>query len=281
MRSIGELGNISAAEYAWRTRTCSTERPVNTVQVGPVTEVPLRRNGSVDHILCDLFRTQTVQPRIGALNINTQQRVSIQQHALNSLFLGLAAGTQTIDQTRSNRLAVDPNASPTPTPAATPPIYSIYQRRFISSPPADDNPVRPFFQIGEFASPISRLINSSIRVSGESRSTVTYSVLRANPTLQSTIVPDYRSDMLAEQEFRGVSNSVTTRGNVFRVLYVGQGVKDLNADGNVTANEVQAEVLAEAFIERQATFVPEGTNPDAMKTSGSNYKILSSRVITQ
>lgn len=282
MRSIGELGNISTAEYAWRTLYMQyPERPVNTVQVGPVTEVPLRRNGSVDHILCDLFRTQAVQPRIGALNINTQQRVSIQQHALNSLFLGLAAGTQTIDQTRSNRLAVDPNASPTPAPAATPPIYSIYQRRFISSPPADDNPVRPFFQIGEFASPISRLINSSIRVSGESRSTVTYSVLRANPTLQSTIVPDYRSDMLAEQEFRGVSNSVTTRGNVFRVLYVGQGVKDLNADGNVTANEVQAEVLAEAFIERQATFVPEGTNPDAMKTSGSNYKILSSRVITQ
>lgn len=282
MLSVGELGNVSAAEYPWRTLYMQyPERPVNTVQVGPATEVPLRRSTTFDYILTDLFRTRTVQPRLGALNINSQQRVSTQQHVLNSLFLGLAAGTQTIDQTRSDRLAVDPNSSPAPAPTATPPIYSVYQRRLINSPPADNTPVRPFFQIGELASPISRLINSSIRLAGETRSTVTYSVLRANPTLTSTVVPDYRSDMLAEQEFREISNSVTTRGNVFRVLYVGQSVKDLDADGNVTVNEVQAEFLGEAFLERQATFVPEGTNPDAIKTSGSRYRVSFSRVITQ
>ncbi len=127
------------------------------------------------------------------------------------------------------------------------------------------------------------MVNSSTNTTtgSPSRSTVTYSILRNNPTTASETNLNFRHDNLAEQEYRQISNSITTRGNVFRVLYVGQAGKDLNADGDFTANEIQAEYLGEAFIERQATFVPEGTIPDAMKTSTSNYKILSSRVITQ
>jgi len=273
MLNIGELGNVSVGEYPWRTLYFQySERPANSSQVGPVTEVPLRRNNAVDYILTDLFRTQAVQPRVGAININTQQRVSSRQHALNSLFLGLPAGTLTVDQTRTEKITVDPNSTPIPAPAATPPIYSIFQKRMAVSPPSDNTPVRPFFQIGELASPLSRLVNSSIRVAGETRSTVTYSVLRSNPTQVADVIADYRSDMLAEQEFRELSNSVTTRGNIFRVLYVGQALKNGIA---------QAEYLGEAFIERSATFEPEGSNPDALKTSDSTYKVVVNHVITE
>ena len=286
MRSIGELGNIAAAEYPWRTFYLQyPERPVNTVQIGPVTEVPLRRSSAVDYFLADLFRTHAIQPRVGALNLNTQKRFGTQQHALNPLWLGLPAGAQILSQSPTfdpiDKIIFDPNAAPAPAPAAPPPIYSISQRRAVPSPPTDNTPVRPFFQIGELASPVSRLVNSSIRVAGESRSTVTYSILRANPTLVSDIIPDYRSDMLAEQEFREVSNSITTRGNVFRVLYVGQAIKDMNNDGIFDPSDLQAEYLGEAFVERQSVFQPEGSNPDAVKTANSTYKIIANRVVTQ
>ena len=87
--------------------------------------------------------------------------------------------------------------------------------------------------------------------------------------------------MHVEQEFREISNSITTRGNVFRILYVGQSIKDINANGTVDTNEVQSEFLGEAFVERQGIFQPDGTNPDAMKTSDSSYKIVDNRVITE
>ena len=78
-----------------------------------------------------------------------------------------------------------------------------------------------------------------------------------------------------------MSNSITTRGNVFRVLYVGQSIKDLNRDGNVAANEIQSEYLGEAFVERQGIFQPEGGNPDAAKTADSAFKLVANRVVTQ
>jgi len=37
----------------------------------------------------------------------------------------------------------------------------------------------------------------------------------------------------------------------------------------------------EAFIERGGVFQTQGTNPDAMATASSSYKILANRVITE
>jgi hypothetical protein len=276
MRSVGELGNVSAPEYAWRTIYLQyPERLGNTTQVGPATEVPQRRSTSVDYTLIDLFRTQTVQPRVGAVNINTQQRFGIQQHALAPLFLAELIGNQpSLTQAMVDRLC---NA----TGSAT--ISPVFDRRIAAGSPTDNTPVRPFFQTGELASALSRMVNSSTNTSmgSPTRSTVTYSVLRNNPATTSEVNLNYRTDNLAEQEFREVSDSITTRGNVFRVLYVGQGVKDLNNNGIVDPSDVQAEYLGEAFCERQSVFQPEGSNPDAMKTANSSYKILASRVVTQ
>ena len=78
-----------------------------------------------------------------------------------------------------------------------------------------------------------------------------------------------------------MSNSITTRGNVFRVLYVGQSIKDLNSDKDVTSNEIQSEYLGEAFVEREGIFQPEGSNPDAVKTADSAFKLVANRVVTQ
>ncbi|MGI8889934.1 MAG: hypothetical protein ACR2G0_04020 [Chthoniobacterales bacterium] len=283
LRSVGELGNVTAAEYPWRTIYLQyPERLPNTTQIGPLTEIPQRRNGSVDYILMDLFCTQTSQPRAGAVNINTQQRVATQQHPLGSLFLAESIGSlpgptpiQNISQTVVDRFC-DATGSGT--------ISPIFSRRTAVGPPADNTPVRPFFQIGELASVLSRMVNTS---SGGSttgtpvRSAVSYSALRPTSGTANGADRNFRSDIYAEQEYREVSDSITTRGNVFRVLYVGQSVKDLNADGIVTANEVQSEHLGEAFIERQSVFAPEGSNPDAMKTASSIYKIISNRVVTQ
>jgi hypothetical protein len=276
MRSVGELGNVAAPEYPWRTIYLQyPERPANTLQPGPATEIPERRSSSVDYILVDLFRTQTLQPRAGAVNINTQQRLGTQQHPLAPLFLAELIGAQpSITQTMVDRLC---NA----TGSAV--ISPIFDRRIAAGPPPDNFPIRPFFQIGELASVLSRMVNTSANntTGSPSRSTVTYSFLRNNPTAASESNPNFRTDNLAEQEFREISNSITTRGNVFRLLYVGQAVKDLNKDGNVDPSEIQAEYLGEAFLERQSVFQPESTNLDAVKTADSTYKIIANRVITQ
>ncbi len=274
MRSIGELGNVSAGEYAWRTLYLQyPERPVNTTQIGPVTEIPRRRSSAVDYILPDLFRTETIDPRQGGLNINTQQRVGTQQHPLAPLFLAQLVGAQpSLTQTMVERLC-DATGSAT--------ISPIFNRRVAVGSPPDNAPLRPFFQIGELASPVSRIVNTSANSTTSSRSTVTYSMLRTTPTTASQINPNYRTDNLAEQEFREVSNSITTRGNVFRLLYVGQSLKDLNGNGTVDEKEIQSEYLGEAFVERQGVFQPGGTNPDASKTADSTYKIVANRVVTQ
>ena len=276
MRSVGELGNVAAPEYPWRTLYLQyPERPANTVQSGPATEIPQRRSASVDYALIDLFRTQTVQPRAGAVNINTQQRWGTQQHPLAPLFLTELIGNQpSLTQTMVDRFC-DATGSAV--------ISPIFDRRIAAGPPPDNSPIRPFFQIGELASILSRMVNTSTNTTTGSpaRSTVTYSFLRNSPTTASEPNLNFRTDNLAEQEFREVSNSITTRGNVFRMLYVGQAVKDLNKDGNVDPSEIQAEYLGEAFVERQSVFQPEGTNPDAVKTVDSIYKITANRVIIE
>ena len=148
----------------------------------------------------------------------------------------------------------------------------VFDRRVAVGPPPDNTPVRPFFQIGEAAPVISRLVNSSTRVAGESRSTVTYSMLRTNPTTTSELNTNYERDMQVEQEFREISNAITTRGNSFRILYAGQSLKNAI---------VLAEYLGEAFVERHALPVPDASNPDAVKTSDSTYIILANRVVTE
>jgi len=88
--------------------------------------------------------------------------------------------------------------------------------------------------------------------------------------------------MQVEQLFREVSNSITTRGNVFRVLYVGQTIKDSNKNGIVDSqSEVAAEYLGEAFVERQAVFTPDPSNSDIVRTTDSNYKLVANRVVTE
>ena len=276
LRNVGELGNVTACEYPWRTIYLQyPERPANTTQTGPTTEIPQRRSGSVDYALIDLFRTETAQPRTGAVNINTQQRLGTQQHPLASLFLAELVGNQpSLTQTMVDRLS-DATGSAT--------ISPIFNRRIAAGTPPDNTPVRPFFQIGELASLLSRMVNTSTDTTTglPARSTVVYSVLRNTPGNASESNLNFRTDNLAEQEFREVSNSITTRGNVFRVLYVGQSIKDLNSDGNVAANEIQSEYLGEAFVERQGIFQPEGSNPDAAETADSAFKLVANRVVTQ
>jgi hypothetical protein len=264
--NIGELGNVASCEYPWRTIYLQyPERPANTTAAGPVTDIPLRRSKSLDYILGDLFRTQSTVTRSGAVNINTQQQLGTQQRALGTLFLSVPVGTQNLSQTALDRIDYDPTSTL---------VASVPNRRVAPSPtPFPDNgPVRPFFQSGELASVLSRLVNSSTRVAGESRSTVTYSVLRNNPTTTSELNLNYERDMQVEQLFRDVSNSITTRGNVFRVLYVGQSLKN---------GLVQAEYLGEAFVKRSSAFVPDSSNPDIVRTSDSTYKLIANRVITE
>ena len=270
--NIGELGNVSACEYPWRTLYLQyPERLANTTQTGPVTEVPDRRSQSVDYTILDLFRTSDTQPRAGAININTQQTFGTQRRALSPLFLGIPVGAQNVVQAGVDRIDNDPGS-----PLAS----SISNRRVAPAPTPypDNNPVRPFFQIGELSSVLSRLVNKSLGGSGTTgspgRSTVSYGLLRTSATTASEtpVNANIQRDMQVEQLFREISNSITTRGNVFRVLYVGQSLKN-----GITL----AEYLGEALVERQAIFAPEGSNPDALKTADSNYKVLANRVITE
>lgn len=280
MINVGELGNVAACEYPWRTLYFQyPERPANSSASGsPATEIPQRRSHSLDYILADLFRMQSAQTRSGAININTQQTLGIQQRAVGPLFLGVPVGTQNISQTAPNSLDRIDNDPGSPLAA------SISSRRILLATPFLDNgPIRPFFQSGELASVLSRLVNNSPGGSGttsDSRggcSTVSYGVLRNSATTASEKVSgkvnaNIQRDMQVEQLFREVSNSITTRGNIFRVLYVGQTLKN---------GLVQAEYLGEAFVKRTSVFTPDSSNPDIVRTSDSTYKLLANRVITE
>lgn len=320
MRGIGELGNVPSAEYYWRTLYLQhPERPTNTSQIGPKDAVPLRRAQSQDYVLVDLFRAGGANSSTGDLNINTQQQFlqsggTTPVLPLQSLFLGVPLSTSLPSPTPMSLTQAAP-AAPAPSPAdrlstgvnllvnsmtvapapgqfiGTVPlpyrIASISNKRSSlvgETATPDNNPARPYFEIGEVASTLSRLLSaseSSDTGSSTSRSKVVYSALRSDPQ-STTTVQFYRRDFQVEQVFREISNSITTRGNVFRVLYVGQSIRDVNKNGLIDdVNEVQSEYLGEAFVERNANYLPEGGNPDAMKTSDSSYKILASRVITQ
>lgn len=282
MINIGELGNITACEYPWRTLYLQyPERPANTTSSGPVTDIPLRRSHSLDYVLTDLFRTQSAVTRTGAVNINTQQQVGTQQRALGPLFLGAPVDAQNISQTTPNsldRIDNDPGSAL---------VASVSNRRALPSPTPfpDNSPVRPFFQSGELASVLSRLVNwspggASSATTSDSRgacSTVSYGVLRnaattASEKVSGKVNANIQRDMQVEQLFRDVSNSITTRGNIFRVLYVGQSLKN---------GLVQAEYLGEAFVKRSSVFTPDSSNPDIVRTSDSTYKLIANRVITE
>jgi hypothetical protein len=287
--SIGEIGNVCFSEYPWRTGYLQhPDRFYNGSDTTLKSDITNRRTNSVDYVLIDLFRTQNTQPRSGAININTQLQLGSPAHQqpLGALFLGVPIGTQsltlvqsgspdTLDRIINN--AADNGSPPDPS------IAAIINRR--TTVTADNTPPRPFFQIGELASPLSRLVNWSPGGTGTTgtpaRSTVSYSLLRAKPTTKSQQVEgrvngDVQRDIQVEQFFREVSNSITTRGNVFRVLYVGQTLK---------AGIVEAEYLGEAFVERQAVWSkpdPDNQgNSDIIKTSDSNYKIIANRIITE
>lgn len=275
--NIGELGNVATCEYPWRTLYLQyPERPANTNASGPVTDIPLRRNHSIDYVLADLFRAQTTQPRSGAININTQQQLGAQQRALGPLFLGVPVDAQSLSQTALDRIDNDPGSTL---------VASVSNRRVSpdATPFPDNGPIRPFFQSGELASVLSRLVNTSPGGTGttsDSRgscSTVSYGLLRTAATTVSEKVggkvnANIQRDMQVEQLYREVSNSITTRGNVFRVLYVGQALKN---------GLVQAEFMGEAFVKRSAVFTPNSSNPDIVQTTDSTYKLIANRVITE
>jgi uncharacterized protein (UPF0333 family) len=270
MINIGELGNVAACEYPWRTIYLQyPERSANSVASGPATDIPSRRTHSLDYVLTDLFRAQSATTRTGAVNINTQQQLGTQQRALGPLFLGVPVGTQNLSQTALDRIDNDPGSAL---------AASVSNRRVLpgATPFPDNGPVRPFFQPGELASVLSRLVNTSAGGSGttSSRSTVTYGVLRSTATnaSESPVNSNIQRDMQVEQLFREVSNSITTRGNIFRVLYVGQTLKN---------GLVQAEYLEEAFVKRTAVFTPDPSNSDIVRTTDSTYKLIANRVITE
>ena len=80
-----------------------------------------------------------------------------------------------------------------------------------------------------------------------------------------------------------MSSALTTRGNVFRVLYVGQSIKDQRDPGGNFGNvesqsEIAAEFLGEAFVERIPVFTTTGA---IKKTTDSRYRVLVQRPITE
>ncbi|MBA3571176.1 MAG: hypothetical protein H0W34_04195 [Pyrinomonadaceae bacterium] len=280
MLNIGELGNISAAEYP--VRTLYLQYPERLPAGGGTTnvaQITTRRTNSVDYVLLDLFRTNDSITRSGGFNINSQQRYNTtQQHSLAPLFLSLPVGTQTLTQSPIDKVS---RLSTTSVSATVSPIYD---RRIAVGPPPDNTPLRPFLQIGDLASVLSRLVNLSgnTTIGTPARTIVNYSVLRDGvPTATTETNVNFQRDMSVEQEFREVSSSITTRGNVFRILYVGQAIKDSNANGTVDPQEVQSEYLGESFIERIANFQPVGPNPDSIQTIDSSYKVIATRVISQ
>jgi hypothetical protein len=199
------------------------------------------------------------------------------------LFLSVPVGAQNLSQISLDRIDNDP---------ASALAYSIANRRVVLTTPFSDNgPIRPFFQSGELASVLSRLVNASPGGTGTTgspgRSTVSYDILRNTATSTTEKVNgstngNIQRDMQVEQLYREVSNSITTRGNVFRVLYVGQTIKDANKNGIVdNQSEVIAEYLGEAFVKRSTVFTPDSTNADIVRTSDSTYKTIANRVVTE
>ena len=154
---------------------------------------------------------------------------------------------------------------------------ALASRRIATAPAPENSPRRPFFQSAESAASISRQVNLSDGTDTSSdRSKVTSTIF--------TKPKNYRRDDQVEQPFRAVSDALTTRGDVFRVLYVGQAITDQkDSSGNLgeveSASEIGAEFLGEAFVERQAKFDPDPTASPApsastiIKTVDSTYRV--------
>lgn len=263
MQSVGELGLIAACEYAWRSLYLQhPDRPSNTTQPTLAIDIPARRQLAQDSVLLDLFTTSTESVQTGALNVNGNLEVrsgagSAERAPLTSLFLGVAAGSESLSVGAARTLS-----------------ETLVSRRF--SPTTNENiPPRPFFLRGDVAAAMSRNISLSNGSTGSgSRSRINATVLSVTNNN-----PNLRADYNVEQPFRGVSEQITTRGNVFRVLYVGQAVHDFDGNGMVGTNEVQGEFLGEAYLRREAQFSTDPSNADLRQTTNSIYRVLSKRPV--
>ncbi len=189
MLSIGELGNVSACEFPWRTVYLQyAGRTQNTTDatIGPM--VQDRRGSSSaaasnpgllpqDYVLLDLFKTTPATIRDGSVNLNSQFYVAnnnlVTQGAPLSLFLNSPVG--------------GPSPIPAVAPTPPPPIYMNASQASIiaslvagrrsamipaasspwiapataSSLPNDNKYKAPYFTIGEAAADVSRAVNSS------------------------------------------------------------------------------------------------------------------------
>jgi hypothetical protein len=285
MRSVGELGNVAAAEYPWRTLYLQhPERPSNSSSQLVVSEIshPVtgRRVKAVDWVLADLFRTSNENTRSGGANINLRsEKLSGEHSIVDTLFLGAPIGAPATGLSNGPQLLSNDMVLRLSTETGSNSVSTVPNRRSPSVVTTDNSPVRPFFQIGELAPVLSRLFSSSmlhpqeVGAGGTSISTVTYSVLRSQPENNTDNNANFRSDMHVEQPFRSVSNSITTRGNVFRVLYVGQSLREVNGEPIVFG-----EYLAEAFVERVATFSANAARPE---TTDSSFQTISQRAVME
>ena len=105
----------------------------------------------------------------------------------------------------------------------------------------------------------------------------------AQRTNQSNALVDeaLERDPQVEAVFRAISSSTTTRGNVFRVLYVGQSGRDFDRDGKFGSHEIRGEYLGEAYVERVAAYeAPSPSTPSGeLRTVDSRYTILKRRPV--
>ncbi|MEP6956323.1 MAG: hypothetical protein ABI883_05810, partial [Chthoniobacterales bacterium] len=315
MVNVGELGHVVNCEYPWRTVYLQYPgRVENTLDVNVIPDVRLRRGSSStspttlpqDYVLMDLFTTSQDKTRNGSINLNSQYNIrngsnEVEQGPIVSLISALPVGPMK-DGLGTNLGGTTLSATAIKTVATA---IANHRNDFAPSPtggpgaaadglPVDNNPLRPYFTSGEVASVISRLINQNSMTpatttgNGRSRTTVVYSVLRDNPRTATEWKRDYGDDQQVEEPFRAISNSITTRGNVFRVLYVGQAIKDQKSPGGQLGDvenqsEIMAEYLGEAFLERQAIFDTATTvgSSSVIKTKDSKFRVLSQRTITE
>jgi hypothetical protein len=259
MQSVGELSLVAACEYPWRTLYLQQpDRPANTAQVGPATDIPVRRLGAQDAVVMDLFTTATNRVVAGAINPNGDLHVrtaggTIERGPWVALHRGLRAGNETLAIGGSRALA------------------DLMAARRAAVATNENQPPRPFLTRGDVAAAMGRAVSLSNGTSVSSRSLVQSSVF--------TNTNSFKSDYQVEQPFRGISEQIATRGNVFRVLYVGQSVRDLDGDGLVATNEVQGEFLGESYIRREPRRATDPSNADLEQTTNSIYRVLSKRPI--
>lgn len=274
LRSIGELGHISGCEFPWHTLYLQyPERPSNTGEFYFLTAIPERRLASLDWVLADLFTTGRDE-RIGQWNINSQllgfvggsapTRTQVTHGGAHGLFRAMQVGG-----THSAPFTINDQVAST--------LASVITDRRSAPLPADRNdPPRPFHQTGQLAAPLSRAVGLSNGVTTSSRSVVSSSVYGQT----GTNTPLTTLDSHMEQSYRQVSSAVTTAGTVFRVLYVGQAVRDRNNDGVIQPDEVLSEYLAEAIVER-VPMLQDLPDLPGRRTVDATFNIITQRPILE